>query len=212
MACARRHCICDRWCGRYQDHRSEYGRDRASPVAWTRFSRPASSSPPARASWSRATRSGRAIPRSRPRSRTSFAGVSALDVVQNVRSPLDPANSGQIAESGHAALVEFDIRGDKDEASDKVAPVLDRVDEAQRAHPELFVGEFGDASAVYETDGSSRTTWQGGPLLAPDHADHPRRCLRSARGGRHPAAAGTDRRHRDVRADRAGESGTADGE
>ena len=80
------------------------------------------------------------------------AGVSTLDVVQNVRSPLDPANSGQIAESGRAALVEFDIRGDKDEASDKVAPVLDRVDEAQRAHPELFIGEFGDASAVYETD------------------------------------------------------------
>src|SRR5215203_3406449 len=66
------------------------------------------------------------------------AGVSALDVVQNVRSPLDPGNSGQIAQSGRAALVEFDIRGDKDEASDKVAPVLDRVDEAQRAHPGLL--------------------------------------------------------------------------
>ncbi|HZM18737.1 MAG TPA: MMPL family transporter [Gaiellaceae bacterium] len=80
------------------------------------------------------------------------ARVSALDVVQNLRSPLDPANSGQIAESGRAALVEFDIRGDKDEAVDKIAPVLDRVAEARNANPELFIGEFGDASAVYETD------------------------------------------------------------
>lgn len=80
------------------------------------------------------------------------AGVSAADDVQNVRSPLAPANAGQIAPNGHAALVEFEIRGDKDEAADKVAPVLDRVAEAQSAHPELFIGEFGDASAVYETE------------------------------------------------------------
>src|SRR5215207_8710558 len=80
------------------------------------------------------------------------AGVSAVDVVQNVQSPLEPANNGQIAESGRAALVEFEIRGDKDEAVDKVAPVLDRVAEAQSANPGLFIGEFGDASAVYETD------------------------------------------------------------
>jgi RND superfamily putative drug exporter len=76
------------------------------------------------------------------------AGVSRLDVVQNIRSPLDPANAGQIARDGHSALVEFEIRGEKDEAVDKIAPVLDRVDQAQQAHPQLFIGEFGDASAV----------------------------------------------------------------
>src|SRR5687768_14106043 len=32
------------------------------------------------------------------------AGISGLDAVQRVRSPLDPANAGQIAEDGHAAL------------------------------------------------------------------------------------------------------------
>ena len=78
--------------------------------------------------------------------------LSGLDVVQQVRSPLDPANEGQIAPSGHAALVEFEIRGDADEAVDKIAPVLDRVDEAQQAHPELFIGEFGDASTVHAVD------------------------------------------------------------
>ena len=63
------------------------------------------------------------------------AGISGLDVVQHVRSPLDPANAGQIATDGHAALVEFEIRGDADLAVDKIGPVLDRVDEVQKAHP-----------------------------------------------------------------------------
>ena len=75
-------------------------------------------------------------------------GISGLANVQHVRSPLAPGNDGQIAKGGRAALVEFDIRGDKDLAVDKIGPVLDRVDEIQKAHPELFVGEFGDASAV----------------------------------------------------------------
>jgi uncharacterized membrane protein YdfJ with MMPL/SSD domain len=73
--------------------------------------------------------------------------VQTLDVVQNVRSPLDPENSGQIAPSGHAALVEFDIRGDADDAADKIGPVLDRVDVAQQVHSEFYIGEFGEASA-----------------------------------------------------------------
>jgi uncharacterized membrane protein YdfJ with MMPL/SSD domain len=74
--------------------------------------------------------------------------IETLDVVQNVRSPLDPEGSGQIAPSGHAALVEFEIRGDADDAADKIGPVLDRVDVAQQVHPEFFIGQFGEASAV----------------------------------------------------------------
>jgi hypothetical protein len=54
------------------------------------------------------------------------ARVSAVKVVQNVRSPLDPANEGQISQDGHSALVDFEIRGDKDEAADKVTPVRSR--------------------------------------------------------------------------------------
>ena len=65
----------------------------------------------------------------------------------NVRSPLAPAMR-QIAKDGHAVLVEFDIRGDKDKAVDKIDPVLDAVAAAQRAHPGFFIGEFGDASAA----------------------------------------------------------------
>jgi uncharacterized membrane protein YdfJ with MMPL/SSD domain len=84
--------------------------------------------------------------------------IQTLDVVQKVRSPLDPENSGQIAPSGHAALVEFEIRGDSEDAVDKIGPVLDRVNVAQQVHPEFYIGEFGEASAedaymtAYEDD------------------------------------------------------------
>jgi uncharacterized membrane protein YdfJ with MMPL/SSD domain len=80
------------------------------------------------------------------------ARLSKQAAVQNVRSPLDRVNAGQIAKGGHAALVEFEIRGEKNKAGDKLDPILKSVDDAQRAHPALFVGEFGDASAVKGVD------------------------------------------------------------
>jgi uncharacterized membrane protein YdfJ with MMPL/SSD domain len=76
------------------------------------------------------------------------ARLSKLENVQNVNSPLDSGNTGQIAPNGHAALVEFEIRGNPDDAVDKIRPVLDTVDELQAAHPAVFVGEFGDASKI----------------------------------------------------------------
>ena len=55
-------------------------------------------------------------------------------------------------------LVEFDVRGDKEKAVDKIAPAIDAVAAAQRSHPGFFIGVFGDASAekgvltAYEDD------------------------------------------------------------
>src|SRR5215210_1358135 len=73
------------------------------------------------------------------------ARISKLDAVKNIDSPLDPANAGQIAENGRAALVEFEIRGDSDDAADKIDPVVAAVGDVQKGHPQLFIGEFGDA-------------------------------------------------------------------
>ncbi|HXV58902.1 MAG TPA: MMPL family transporter [Gaiellaceae bacterium] len=74
--------------------------------------------------------------------------ISTLDAVQNVRSPLDPANAGQVSPDGRSALVEFEVRGPKDDAADKIDPILAQVDAAQEEHPQLFIGEFGYASAA----------------------------------------------------------------
>jgi uncharacterized membrane protein YdfJ with MMPL/SSD domain len=75
------------------------------------------------------------------------ARVSKVTDVRNIRSPLDPGNGRLISKDGYAALVQFDIRGQKEKAVDKIAPVLDGVAAAQQAHPSFTIGEFGDASA-----------------------------------------------------------------
>jgi uncharacterized membrane protein YdfJ with MMPL/SSD domain len=73
--------------------------------------------------------------------------LETLGEAQNVQSPLDPENAEKIAAAGHAVLVEFEIRGDPDDAVDNIGPILDRVDVAQQIHPAYFIGEFGNASA-----------------------------------------------------------------
>jgi uncharacterized membrane protein YdfJ with MMPL/SSD domain len=64
-----------------------------------------------------------------------------------VRSPLEAGRQGQIARDGHAALVEFDIRGDATKAADKAQPYLDAIAGVQSAYPGFKIGEFGEASA-----------------------------------------------------------------
>src|SRR4051794_28274306 len=73
------------------------------------------------------------------------ARLSKVAVVRNVRAP-------EIAGDRHAVLVDFDISGDKDTAADRLDPVLANVDDAAKAHPSFFVGEFGDASAAKGVD------------------------------------------------------------
>src|SRR5437763_4888037 len=49
------------------------------------------------------------------------ARLAKVAAVQNISSPLDPANAGQVAKGGRAALVEFEIRGDSTKAMDKLS-------------------------------------------------------------------------------------------
>ena len=75
------------------------------------------------------------------------ARVSKIADVRNIRSPLQPENATYRSKDRHSALVEFQIRGDKEKAVDKIGPVLDTLAAAQRAQPGFTIGEFGDASA-----------------------------------------------------------------
>jgi RND superfamily putative drug exporter len=66
--------------------------------------------------------------------------VSAVPAVTNVQAP-------QVSSDRHSSIVQFDIRGDPEQAVDKIDRVLAAVDEAKVAHPDLSIGVFGDASA-----------------------------------------------------------------
>ena len=73
--------------------------------------------------------------------------LSRAPAVASIRSPLQPANADQISKNGRSALVTFQITGNPDTAQDRVGPALAATAAVQRAHPELRVGEVGDASA-----------------------------------------------------------------
>ncbi len=73
--------------------------------------------------------------------------VSGVAVVRNVQSP------AAVSPDRHSALVQFDIRGDSEQAVDKIDPVLAQVAAAQRTNPELRIEQFGDASADKELNG-----------------------------------------------------------
>ena len=92
--------------------------------------------------------------------------VSAVDVVANVQSPYAKENPGRISADGHSAIVEFDIRGDSDEAVDKIDPVIDAVDAAAAAHPELTIDEFG-VSADKQLDEKFNKDLERAGLLSP---------------------------------------------
>ena len=132
------------------------------------------------------------------------ARVSKIADVQNVRSPLAPGNADQISKDGHSALVEFQIRGDKDEGGRQ-----DRPGPRRRRRRATRPSGLHDRRVRRRErgegrrDGVRRRPRQGGNALAPDHADRPRAHLRLARGGGHSAAARADRRLRDLRARRA---------
>ncbi|HMJ01929.1 MAG TPA: MMPL family transporter, partial [Conexibacter sp.] len=66
--------------------------------------------------------------------------------VVEVSSPYAPGNAGQVARDGSAALVTMELRGDEDDERD-VERVLATTAALQRAHPDLRIEQFGDASA-----------------------------------------------------------------
>jgi RND superfamily putative drug exporter len=67
--------------------------------------------------------------------------------VSKIENPLDPAHAGNVAKDGRSVLVDFELPGDEDTAADYIDGPLNAVAALQKAHPEVTVGEFGDASA-----------------------------------------------------------------
>ena len=68
--------------------------------------------------------------------------------LSSVRQVSSPANGdGQVSEDGHSALIEFTIPGDDEQAQERVDASLAATAAVQKAHPDVRVEQFGDASA-----------------------------------------------------------------
>ncbi len=73
-------------------------------------------------------------------------GLAAQKDVTNLQSPYAKGNVGQISRDGHSAVVTFEIKGDSEKAEDKVDPILAATAAAAKAHPQMNIEQFGDAS------------------------------------------------------------------
>ncbi len=78
------------------------------------------------------------------------ATLSQTKHVAEVEDPLAAGNEGNISADGRSTLVTFELPGDEDAAKDRVDPSLAAVAGLQKAHPEVELAQFGDASAEAE--------------------------------------------------------------
>ena len=80
------------------------------------------------------------------------ADFAALPQVEHLRAPGYGSSPGLVSKDRHSAMIQFDIKGDADTASDRIAPVVAAVKSGQQANPSLRVEEFGDATSGAQLD------------------------------------------------------------
>jgi uncharacterized membrane protein YdfJ with MMPL/SSD domain len=76
--------------------------------------------------------------------------LALVPTVSNIDNPLiEEGGGGQISADKHSVLVQFDVKGDADDAADKIQPIMDQVAGIQKAHAGFRIEEFGFASATH---------------------------------------------------------------
>jgi uncharacterized membrane protein YdfJ with MMPL/SSD domain len=93
--------------------------------------------------------------------------VGSVDAIAKVESPFDADNTGQVSDDRHSVLVGMEIRGESDKAVDKIDPVVDRVKEVQAAHPEFYIGSFGESTDKDLTNAFKEDLAKAGMLSIP---------------------------------------------
>jgi uncharacterized membrane protein YdfJ with MMPL/SSD domain len=76
-----------------------------------------------------------------------IAAVTGKPGVQNIKSPYNRDNAGQISKDGRSVLVQFDVRGGEKLQDKRIDPIEKAVDGAAVRNPSVRIGEFGGASA-----------------------------------------------------------------
>jgi RND superfamily putative drug exporter len=94
------------------------------------------------------------------------ARIDATGRVTQIQSPLDPRFAHQISSSRRAALLQFQVTGDVNEAATRVLPVLAAVRAAAAAHPGIQITETGDASITKAVNDTVLTDLHKAELLS----------------------------------------------
>ena len=141
-----------------------------------------------------------------------MSAVSGQPRVADVKSPYAKGNGSQVSKDGRSVLVTFNVKGDDVATGKAIDPIEAAVKDAGAREP----GRVGRPVRRRQREQGADEVLpgrlqEGRDALAADHADHPRARVRRPGGGRHPAAAGPDRRGRDARPDRDPEPDRPDG-
>jgi uncharacterized membrane protein YdfJ with MMPL/SSD domain len=75
-----------------------------------------------------------------------IASVKSNPAIKNLHSPYDRAHGALINGTGHAALVEWEMRGDSDQAQDKIDGLSAISEKVATRHPAFYVGHAGVSS------------------------------------------------------------------
>jgi RND superfamily putative drug exporter len=73
--------------------------------------------------------------------------VAPFKLVEDIRSPLDPAHADQISKDRHTALVEWMIKGSEKKAEKRIDAITSATAAVAKKHPSLYVGEAGSVSS-----------------------------------------------------------------
>jgi len=90
--------------------------------------------------------------------------LSKQPIVAEIRSPLATGGEVLISKDQRSALIQFQIKGQLIDSSNKVQVVEDTVKLAARAHPNFLIAEFGEASANNELNKTVQKDFQRAEL------------------------------------------------
>ena len=118
--------------------------------------------------------------------------VGSLDEVAAVRSPLDEGQTGLVSADQASALVQVEFAGSPDDAADKTDAVVAAVADVQEAHPDFYVGSFGESTNKALQDSFADDLKTAGLYSVPLTLVILLVRVRSRRRGRDPVAARAD--------------------
>jgi RND superfamily putative drug exporter len=75
-----------------------------------------------------------------------LAAVKSSPAVKNVDSPYDPQNRDLLTSDGGAALVQWEMRGDREQALDSIDALSGATEKVAAQHPAFYVGHAGVSS------------------------------------------------------------------
>jgi uncharacterized membrane protein YdfJ with MMPL/SSD domain len=75
-----------------------------------------------------------------------LAAVKSSPAVKNIDSPYDPRNRDLVSSGGGAALVQWEMRGDRDQALDNIDALSAKTEKVAAQHPDFYVGHAGVSS------------------------------------------------------------------